>query len=163
MDHLFLFHTELFLKILFLQLHLKVFNVVNVLHQFVKLRFSTIEKLLNLFFVLLNPLNKLALSFGFLFELLLFEQLRVQGLLVTKVLLVDHFSQLIFRLLWCCRSLTAECFLDSRQVLGCTKVTVATKSRDLMALGIVHLCVLYRAVIIATKLLYSDFPMIQLS
>lgn len=164
MHHLFLLHSEFFFfKILFLQLHLKVFNVVNVFHQFIKLRLSTIKKLLDLFFVLLNPLNKFTLSFWFLFKLLLFEQLWVQGLLIAKILLVDHLSQLIFRFLRCRRSLTTESILDSGQVFSCTKVTVTTKSRYLMTLGIVHLCVLYGAVIIATKLFDSDLPMIQLS
>ena len=78
----------LFLNDLFLDLDFEIFNIVNVVHQFLKGILLSFEELLNFLFIFLHPLNKLSLTLCLFFELLLLEQSVIVGLLVSEILLV---------------------------------------------------------------------------
>lgn len=147
---------------LLLDLDLKILNVVDVLHQFFEVVLPSSEELLNLLLVLLHPTHQVLLLPCLLLLLLLLQQATVEGLCVSEVLLIDGFAQL-----GCClfRSYGDFSFVDvfdSRKVLRRTKVSVPSEAWDFSALGIIHLSIFDGPVIISSKLLDPDLPIVKL-
>ena len=66
------FTLNFFLQNLLFYFHFKILNLINILHQLIKLRFPAPKKLLYLFLILFNPLNQLSFSFRLFLKLLLF-------------------------------------------------------------------------------------------
>lgn len=92
---LFLFSgNDFLLDDLFLELYLKILNIVDMVHQFLEAVLPAPEVLLYLLPVLLHPAHQLLLLPRCLLRLLLRVQLSVQSLSVAEVLIVDVFSQL---------------------------------------------------------------------
>ena len=79
---------------LFLDLYLKILNIINMLHQFLETVLPAPEILLDLLLVFLHPPHQFFLLSRRLLRLLLRMQLSIQPLSITEVLVIDVFSQL---------------------------------------------------------------------
>jgi len=152
-----------FLKILFLNLNLEVFYVVDILHKFVKFGFSSLKILLNFFLVLFYPFYELPLPFWLFLQSLLFQKLLIKSLLIPKIRLIDYLPELLFALLRCSGHLSFEHIFDAWQIFGSSKVTISSESWYLMSLGVVHFRIFNGSIVIASQLLYPNLPMVQLS
>jgi hypothetical protein len=85
---------------LLFDLDLEILDVVDVVHQLLEGILFALEKLLNLLLVDLHPFDQLPLPLGLLLKLLLPQQLLVDRLLVSEVLLVDCTPNLGSCLCW---------------------------------------------------------------
>lgn len=147
---------------LFFQLHFEVLNVVNVINQFFNVWLSSSEELFDLLLIRLHPFYKFSLSFGFLFQSLLFNEFFVSQFGVSEILFVNNLTNLSCGFLGSNRDFPSVNVLDSRQVFCGTKVPVTAKARNLMPLRIIHFGILYSSIVISSELLNSYFPVVQL-
>jgi hypothetical protein len=69
---------------------------------------------------------------------------------------------LVFTLLRGCGYLLSEDVLHSREVFGCSEISIPSEARDLVTLRIVHFGIFDRSIVVTSKLLDSDLPMVKL-
>lgn len=119
------------------------------------------EKLLDLLFVSLHPLDQLTFSLRLFLQLLLPEELLVNRLLIPEVLLIDRSPDLSCRLRRSNRDLTLVDVFDSREILGSSKVTIASKARDLSPLCIVHFGAFDGPIVVTSQLFDPYLPMVK--
>lgn len=117
--------------------------------------------MLDFLFILLNPVHQVLLPLYLFLHSLFSEQLLIECLGIAKIFLGYDFSNLLVGPLWCQWGLSLEDFLNAGQVLRRTKVSIASKAWNFIALRIIHLGILYHLVVCTSKFLDPGLPMIH--